>query len=83
VLVAAIWLIGQCIIFVRKREQLAHAPVSLVFDDEGALIAWPNWFLIGRSRASPRKRCEPAPEVSPAKSVGCRKNSLIRAFGRP
>jgi HTH-type transcriptional dual regulator CecR, C-terminal domain len=34
---AAIWLIGQCIIFVRNREQLAHAPVSLVFDDEGAL----------------------------------------------
>jgi AcrR family transcriptional regulator len=34
---AAIWLIGQCVIFVRNREQLANAPVSLVFDDETAL----------------------------------------------
>jgi AcrR family transcriptional regulator len=32
-LIAAIWLIGQCSIFVRSREQLANAPLSLVFDE--------------------------------------------------
>ncbi|MGA8649013.1 MAG: CerR family C-terminal domain-containing protein [Xanthobacteraceae bacterium] len=30
---AAIWLVGQCSIFVRNREQLANAPVSLVLDE--------------------------------------------------
>ena len=32
-MVAAIWLIGQCSIFVRNREQLANPPVSLVLDE--------------------------------------------------
>jgi AcrR family transcriptional regulator len=31
--VAAVWLIGQCSIFVRNREQLANPPVSLVLDE--------------------------------------------------
>jgi TetR/AcrR family transcriptional regulator, regulator of cefoperazone and chloramphenicol sensitivity len=30
---AAVWLIGQCIIFVRNREQLASPPASLVLDE--------------------------------------------------
>jgi AcrR family transcriptional regulator len=30
---AAVWLIGQCIIFVRNREQLANPPVSLALDE--------------------------------------------------
>jgi AcrR family transcriptional regulator len=30
--VAAVWLIGQCNIFVRNREQLANPPLSLAFD---------------------------------------------------
>jgi TetR/AcrR family transcriptional regulator, regulator of cefoperazone and chloramphenicol sensitivity len=30
---AAIWLIGQCTVFVRNREQLANPPVSLYLDD--------------------------------------------------
>ena len=30
---AAIWLVGQCIVFVRNREQLANPPVSLDLDD--------------------------------------------------
>jgi len=29
---AAVWLVGQCSIFVRSREQLANPPVSLVLD---------------------------------------------------
>jgi AcrR family transcriptional regulator len=32
-MVAAIWLIGQCSIFVRNREQLAGPPVALQLDD--------------------------------------------------
>jgi len=31
--VAAIWLIGQCGVFVRNREQLAAPPLSLPFDE--------------------------------------------------
>jgi AcrR family transcriptional regulator len=30
---AAVWLLGQCAIFVRNREQLAHPPASLVLDE--------------------------------------------------
>ena len=43
--VAAIWLIGQCSIFLRNRDQLAHPPVGLVLDD-GA-VEWLSG-LIGR-----------------------------------
>ena len=32
-MVAAVWLIGQCNIFVRNREQLANPPVSLALDE--------------------------------------------------
>ncbi len=32
-LVAAIWLIGQCNVFMRNREQLAGPPISLAFDE--------------------------------------------------
>jgi hypothetical protein len=31
--IAAVWLIGQCAIFVRNREQLAHPPASLRIDE--------------------------------------------------
>jgi hypothetical protein len=32
-MIAAVWLIGQCSIFVRSREQLANPPVSLTLDE--------------------------------------------------
>jgi len=32
--VAAIWLIGQCGVFLRNRDQLAAPPICLVLDDE-------------------------------------------------
>jgi len=32
-MVAAIWLIGQCSVFLRNREQLAEPPISLVLDE--------------------------------------------------
>jgi AcrR family transcriptional regulator len=31
--VAAIWLIGQCSVFLRNREQLANPPIGLVLDE--------------------------------------------------
>ena len=31
--IAAVWLIGQCNVFLRNREQLANPPVSLVLDE--------------------------------------------------
>jgi AcrR family transcriptional regulator len=33
---AAIWLIGQCSVFVRNREQLAGPPIGLEIDDKSA-----------------------------------------------
>jgi hypothetical protein len=30
---AAIWLVGQCTVFVRNRDQLANPPVSLDLDE--------------------------------------------------
>lgn len=38
VIVAAVWLLGQCSVFVRNREQLAQPPVSLVLDE--AAVEW-------------------------------------------
>jgi len=38
VTVAAIWLLGQCSVFVRNREQLAEPPVGLVLDEQA--IEW-------------------------------------------
>ncbi|MFY9770705.1 MAG: CerR family C-terminal domain-containing protein [Xanthobacteraceae bacterium] len=38
VTVAAVWLLGQCSVFVRNREQLAGPPVSLVLDEEA--VEW-------------------------------------------
>ena len=31
-IIAAVWLVGQCTVFIRHREQLSAAPVSLSFD---------------------------------------------------
>jgi AcrR family transcriptional regulator len=36
--VAAIWLLGQCSVFVRNREQLAGPPASLVLDE--STVEW-------------------------------------------
>ena len=38
VTVAAVWLLGQCSVFVRNREQLAGPPVGLVLDEEA--VEW-------------------------------------------
>ena len=48
--VAAIWLLGQCSVFVRNREQLAEPPVGLVLDEQA--VEWlsaaiSTWVLAG------------------------------------
>ncbi len=43
--VAAIWLIGQCSVFLRNRDLLAQPPVGLVIDE--AAVEWLSQ-LIGR-----------------------------------
>ena len=59
---AAIWLVGQCVVFVRNREQLANPPVSLDLDDATveqltALVS--AWALAGladaESKTVPRR----------------------------
>jgi AcrR family transcriptional regulator len=37
-LVAAIWMIGQCSVFLRNREQLADPPIGLVLDESS--VEW-------------------------------------------
>lgn len=53
-MVAAIWLIGQCSVFVRNREQLAGPPVALELDDSA--VDWlaqllSRWTLSGLAAA--------------------------------
>jgi AcrR family transcriptional regulator len=53
VMVAAIWLIGQCSVFVRNREQLAQPPAGLDFDE--AAVEWlgrsiSTWVIAGLGR---------------------------------
>jgi AcrR family transcriptional regulator len=53
--VAAIWLIGQCSVFVRNREQLAGPPVSLALDDaavEGLARLISGWVVAGLSQTA-------------------------------
>jgi AcrR family transcriptional regulator len=54
-IMAAVWLVGQCSIFVRNREQLANPPVSLALD--GAAIERltrlvSDWALAGLAAAA-------------------------------
>jgi AcrR family transcriptional regulator len=43
--VAAIWVFGQCSVFLRNREQLADAPVGLVLDDTS--VEWLSGMISG------------------------------------
>jgi len=48
--VAAVWLLGQCSIFVRNREQLAEPPTGLVLDEaavEWLTITISHWVVAG------------------------------------
>ena len=48
VTVAAVWLLGQCSVFVRNREQLAGPPVGLVLDEAGRGMALRHNQQLGR-----------------------------------
>ena len=54
-MVAAIWLLGQCSVFLRNREQFAEPPTNLVLDE--AAIEWlaktiTGWVIAGLGRQS-------------------------------
>jgi hypothetical protein len=54
-IMATIWLVGQCTVFIRHREQLAMPPVSLNLNEPGverlsALIS--EWALVGLAKAN-------------------------------
>jgi AcrR family transcriptional regulator len=54
-IMAAVWLVGQCSIFVRNREQLANPPVSLALDGaaiEGLTRLVSTWALAGLAAAA-------------------------------
>jgi hypothetical protein len=53
-IVAAVWLVGQCTVFVRHREQLANPPISLASDQaaiEGLTALISAWALAGLEHA--------------------------------
>jgi AcrR family transcriptional regulator len=54
-MVAAIWLLGQCSVFVRNREQLAELPTGLTLDE--AAVEWlsgtiSRWVVVGLQPAN-------------------------------
>ncbi|HEY1980932.1 MAG TPA: CerR family C-terminal domain-containing protein [Xanthobacteraceae bacterium] len=54
-MVAAIWLLGQCSVFLRNREQFAEPPTGLVLDE--AAVEWlaktiTGWVIAGLGRQS-------------------------------
>ncbi len=54
-MVAAIWLIGQCSVFIRNREQLAGPPIELVLDEsavEWLAQAISRWVIGGLGQAA-------------------------------
>ena len=62
VTVASIWLIGQCGVFLRNRDQLAQAPIGLVLDEPA--VEWlsttiSHWLVAGLDRAA-----DPATKVA-------------------
>ena len=55
--IAAIWLIGQCSVFVRNRDRLAEPPIGLELDD--AMVEWlalsiSRWVMAGLGGPAPR-----------------------------
>jgi AcrR family transcriptional regulator len=56
--VAAIWLIGQCSVFVRNRDRLAEPPIGLELDD--AMVEWlahsiSGWVMSGLAGPNPTR----------------------------
>ena len=54
-IMAAVWLVGQCSIFIRNREQLSNPPVSLDLDEpavEQLTTLVSGWALAGLARGA-------------------------------
>lgn len=71
--IAAIWLVGQCSVFVRNWRQLANPPVSLDFDEAGVdrlttLVG--AWALAGLAHAEPSKNLVAHESACPLDSSG-------------
>ena len=57
-IMAAVWLVGQCSIFMRNREQLANPPISLALDEaaiESLTELVSGWALAGLVHAETRQ----------------------------
>jgi AcrR family transcriptional regulator len=55
---AAVWLVGQCSVFVRNRQQLANPPISLTLDEaaiESLTKLVSGWALAGLVHAETRQ----------------------------
>ena len=76
---AAVWLVGQCSVFLRNREQLADPPLGLGARRESGGMAGATGQQLGRRRPRPAGLSLPVPE----KIGECRKKSFFRACGRP
>jgi hypothetical protein len=61
-ILAAIWLVGQCTVFIRNREQLAAVPALLSFDDaavERLAVLISGWALAWLANVrGPRSRAK-------------------------
>ena len=58
VIMAAVWLVGQCSISVRNREQLANPPISLALDEvaiDSLTKLVSGWALAGWAHAETRQ----------------------------
>ena len=65
-IMAAIWLVGQCTVFVRNREQLANPPVSLDLDDaavERLTTLVSAWALAGLAGLANAEVSTPSPPL--------------------
>ena len=55
---AVVWLVGQCSVFVRNRQQLANPPISLALDEaaiESLTKLVSGWALAGLVHAETRQ----------------------------
>jgi hypothetical protein len=66
--IAAVWLLGQCSVFLRNREQLAEPPVRLALEESAAdwlSTTISHWLLAGLDRAA-----DPATKAADTASRG-------------
>ena len=74
-IMAAVWLVGQCNVFIRYREQLAMPPVSLNLDEPGGRPAFSSYQRVGASRTCAGKR--PRLAVLTAEATKTRKMAFV------